>query len=90
MTDKIREPKVKAGDTVKDYNGYKYTVLIISNDFQEVSRYDSGAMYLDIKTIDQLEDEGINPDDLLYCAVENEFGKPLVFPITRDSRILGE
>jgi hypothetical protein len=90
MTKKIEEPKIKVGDIRKDYNGHEYTVLVVCNDFQEVARYDSAEMYLDIKTVEQLEDDGINTDDFLYCAVENEFKKTFVFPITRWSKILGE
>ncbi len=90
MTNKIKEPKVKAGDKVKDFNGHEYKVLVVSNEYNEVKIYDSNCHYLDIISDEQLEEDGIDPNDLLYCAVENEYGKPFVFPITRNSKILGE
>jgi hypothetical protein len=89
VTDKIRDPKVKAGDVVKDYSGIEYKVLIVSNEYNEVEKYDSTGMYLDIKTDEQLEDDGVDPADFLYCAVQRD-SRTFVFPIMRDSRILGE
>lgn len=88
--DKIKEPKIKVGDDVKDFNGHEYKVLVVSNEYQEIKIYDSNCHYLDIVSDEQLEEDGINSEDRLYCAVENEYGKPFVFPITRDSKILGE
>ncbi len=90
MTNKIKEPKAKAGDMIKDFNGHEYKILVVCNEYQEVKKYDSNDHYLDIVSDEQLEEDGIDPEDLLYCAVENEFGKPFVFPITRNSKVLGE
>jgi hypothetical protein len=84
------EPKARAGNMIRDFNGHEYKILVVCNEYQEISKYDSNAHYLDIVSDEQLEEDGIDPEDRLYCAVENEYGVPFVFPITRQSNILGE
>lgn len=85
-----KEPKIKVGDIVKDFNGYDYKVHEISNEYNEVSKYDSLSFCFDYSTDEQLREFGLDPEGVLYCAVENSFNKTFVFLISRDSTILGE
>ena len=86
----IKQPKIKVGDAVEDFNGHDYKVLEVSNTYPEVSKYDSCDMCFDYSTDEQLVEIGLDPEDVLYCAVMNSFGKTFVFIISRDSTILGE
>ncbi len=86
----IKECLIKAGDTRKDFNGHDYKVLKISNDYNEVSEHDSVDMCFDYSTDEQLVEIGLDPEDVLYCVVVNDFGKTFVFLISRESVILGE
>lgn len=90
MTNKIKEPKIKVGNAVKDFNGHDYKVLKISNDYNEVAEHDSVKMCFDYSTDEQLVEIGLEPNDVLYCVVVNDFGKTFVFLISRDSTVLGE
>ncbi len=94
---KIKEPLIKIGDTVKDYNGHDYKVLVVSNDFQEVAIYDRNGMCEEFSTDEHLVECCLDPEDVLYCAVDNspiekdeKFIRTYVFLISRDSKILGE
>jgi hypothetical protein len=86
----MNEPKIKVGDDVKDFNDHEYKVLKVSNTYPEVSDYDSCRMCFDYSTDEQLTEIGLDPEDVLYCAVMNSFGKTFVFIISRESTVLGE
>jgi hypothetical protein len=92
----IEEPIIKVGDVRKCYGGLEYKVLEVSNTYNEVSEYDINGTCQDVSTDEQLIECGLNPDDVLYCAVEStdsetrKYIKSLVFVSSRDSIILGE
>lgn len=95
----MNEPKVKTGDIVKDYNGHEYKVLKVSNVYSEVLEYDSNGTCQQYSTDEQLIELDLDPENILYCAVEKEFSqtalpnkyiRTFVFLISRDSKILGE
>ncbi len=94
---KIKEPKIKVGDTVKDYNGHEYKVLQVSNVYSEVEKYDSHVACKEYSTEEELAECCLDPENVLYCAVDNspietdeKYVRTFVFLISRDSKILGE
>lgn len=93
----VKEPKIKAGQIRKCYNGHEYKVIKLSNDFEEVRKYDLIGMCDAYSTEEKLINTGLDPEDVLYCAVvnndehENElYNRFFVFLVSRDSEILGE
>jgi sulfur relay (sulfurtransferase) DsrF/TusC family protein len=94
---KVKEPKIKAGDKVKNYNGHEYKVLKVSNTYDEIEMYDETGICQCYSTEERLEEFGLDPENILYCAVDNspvetieKYVRTFVFLITRDSGILGE
>ncbi len=92
----IKEPIIKVGDVREDYGGIKYTVLEISNTYDEVSQYDWNGACLEFSTEEQLIEANIDPEDALYCAVKAfdldgmSHRDTYVFIISRESTTLGD
>jgi hypothetical protein len=83
---KVKEPTIKAGEIRKDYDGCLNEVLVVSNDFNEVSQYDfHGECEYELA-----ESESVPGDCLFIAARKISTAICYVYPTSRNSEILGE
>lgn len=81
----IDEPKLKKGGIAKCYNGIEHEIIEVSNDYDEVSEYDStGACAADLEEYKAFE-------DAVFVAVKSlSDGQHYVFLCSRESEVLGD
>ncbi len=86
------EQSMKVGDEVICYDNEKYKVIEISNDFEEISSYDSsGACRNFIREMNLAEDNFDETGCDWFVAVKHlKSGDHYVFGISHGSNILGE
>ena len=85
-------PRMEIGDKVRCYNNEEYEVIEISNDYEEIAKYDStGACQEFVDEMNLAEDTFDDENCKWFVAVKHlERGDNYVFGVSHDSEILGE